>query len=118
RAGAHPRHVVAGHALRAAVAVRLTGQRPSSRASRTDSAYDIGSPGTTSRIVWSVTTTSVPIESIRWRPVVTSTFVTRASQYDDSRGVRTGTRTIGTRDPFDSWAADRPGARPDASAVV
>ena len=39
RAGAHPCHVVAGHALRAAVAVRLTGQRPSSSsASRTDSA--------------------------------------------------------------------------------
>ena len=54
-----------------------------------------------------MTTTSVPIESIRLRPVVTSTSVTSASQYDDSRGVSTGTSTIGTERPFSISAATR-----------
>ena len=52
-----------------------------------------------------MTITSVPIESIRLRPVVTSTSVTSASQYDDSRGVSTGTGTIGTGRPLAISAA-------------
>ena len=47
----------------------------------------------------------MPIESIRLRPVVTSTSVTSASQYDDSRGVSTGTSMIGTLRPRSTSAA-------------
>ena len=53
----------------------------------------------------SVTTTSVDIESMRLRPVVASTSVTSASQYDDSRGVSTGTGTTGILRPLMSSAA-------------
>ena len=62
-------------------------------------------------MLWSRTSTSVPIESMRLRLVVTSTSVTKASQYDDSRGVSTGTRRIGTRLPEDmseaTWSISR-----------
>ena len=46
-----------------------------------------------------MTTTSVPIESIRLRPVVVSTSVTNAIQSDDSLGVSTGTVRIGSERP-------------------
>ena len=46
------------------------------------------------------TTTSVDIESMRLRPVVTSTSVTSASHREDSPGVSSGMTTIGIERPF------------------
>ena len=78
----YPRNVVGVDAVRAAAAVRVSQAErgPSSRARRTTSAYGAGSAGTSSRIDSSVTSTSVLIESMRLRPVVTSMSVTSASQ--------------------------------------
>ena len=50
------------------------------------SSYPIGSNGTTSRIVSSLTTTSLSIDSIRLRPVAVSTSVTNDSHRDESSG--------------------------------
>ena len=58
-------------------------------------------------MLWSLTTTSVPIESMRLRAVIRSTSVTNESQYDESRGDSTGTRTIGTRWPAEISSGHR-----------
>ena len=62
------------------------------------------SPGTTSRIEVSWTTTSLVIESIRVRAVAGSTSVTNASQSDDRCGVRNGTPTSRRSRP--SWMSE------------
>ena len=55
----------------------------------------------------SVTTTSLLIESTRFRAVAVSTSVTRDSQREDSRGVSSGTATIGSRREWCSRATRR-----------
>ena len=58
-------------------------------------------------MLWSCTTTSVDIESMRLRAVVVSTSVTSEIHSDDRRGVRTGTLRIGTDRPLRTDAARR-----------
>src|SRR4029453_6007114 len=78
-----------------------TGHRPfllsrSSSARRTASSYDVRLIGTISRIDSSRATTSVVIESTRARPARVSPSVTSDSHKDESRGLSSGTGTIGS----------------------
>jgi hypothetical protein len=66
----------------------------SAKARRTAVAKAVRSSGSNPVVLGSRTTTSLRKPSIKGRATSVGTLVTRSSQYDESRGVNTGTRTI------------------------